>query len=153
MGANELNEALWVDRAAMENLLYKMETMLLMVSAGRTEWIGNASNEVEEAIQSLGKTRLHSQVMIDDLAAEWGLETPATLGTLVSDKNHQVWAELLNAHREHITELEARIKAATTAARTFTTQGMISAQEALAVAGFNADRSQEPGTRILDTAL
>lgn len=154
MGASELSSALWVSRTSMERLLYKMETLLLMVSSGRTEWLQHASTEIEEATQILGSAQLHTEVMIAEVAANWGLPTPTTLTQLVEKGTHPVWGQLLEAHLEHVRELEMRIKAASTAAQQYTTQGLISAQEAMAAAGFHPDSLEEATeARILDKAL
>lgn len=138
----------------MERLLYKMETLLLMVSSGRTEWIQHASTEIEEATQVLGSAQLHTEVMIAEVASTWSLPTPATLSQLVENGKHPVWVPLLERHLEHVRELEMRINAASTAARQYTTQGLISAQEAMAAAGFQPDSYEEATeARILDKAL
>jgi len=135
----------------MDRMLYKMETLLLMVSANRPEWLQHASNEVEQATQELGAAKLHTEVLINAVAEQWNLPTPSTLANLVEGCAHPTWGELLGAHLAEVRNLEERIRAAATAARQYTTQGLISAQEAMAAAGLRTDAQNQ--TRILDTAL
>ena len=73
MGLNELSTALWRERELLEMLLFKLEEEELVLTSGRTRWLGRASREVESVLDQIRGVELGRAIEADDAAREVGI--------------------------------------------------------------------------------
>lgn len=135
LGANELQETLWLQRIALEKLLYRSEILQHVISSGRTTWLPLAQAEVEEAVETVGAISLSSEVQMLDLAATWGIAGAPSLGMLAEAEQAGAWSDVFTSLREGMINLDARIREVSEANATLLRQAMLSAQETLASTG------------------
>lgn len=135
MGANELQETLWLQRIALEKLLYRSEVLQHVITSGRTTWLPLAQAEVEEAVETVGAISLSSEVQMLALAASWEIPGAPTLGMLAEAEQAGVWADIFASLREGMLSLDTKIREVSEANATLLRQAALSAQETLANTG------------------
>ena len=90
MGLNEVSNVLWRERQLLDILVFKLEEEQLVLAAGRTRWLAHATREVESVLEEIKRLELERAVIVDAVAAEFGLEQPVALSTLVEDRKSVV---------------------------------------------------------------
>lgn len=105
-----LSEVLWRERHLLELLLFKLEEEQLVLTAGRTRWLGHATREVESVLDEIRTAEVGRAVEVDAAAAEVGTEPGASLAML-AERAPAPWDEVLRAHRDAFASLTSEIAA------------------------------------------
>ena len=74
MGLNELSGVLWRERQLLELLLFKLEEEQLILTSGRTQWLGHATREVESVLDQIRTAELGRAMEAEEAARQLGLE-------------------------------------------------------------------------------
>lgn len=106
----QLSEVLWRERHLLELLLFKLEEEQLVLSSGRTRWLGHATREVEAVLEEIRSAELGRAVEADTVAVALGLEPGGSLAELAAHAPAP-WDELLRSHRDAFASLTAEISA------------------------------------------
>lgn len=109
MGVAELSAVLWRERQLLELLLFKLEEEQLVLSSGRSRWLGHATREVEQVLDQIRTAELGRAMEADDAAAELGLEPGAGL-LAMAKAAPEPWNDLLASHREAFAALTTQIQ-------------------------------------------
>lgn len=109
MGVADLSAVLWRERQLLELLLFKLEEEQLVLSSGRTRWLGHATREVEQVLAEIRTAELGRAMEADDAALELGVAPGSGLLAL-AQAAPEPWGELLNGHREAFIALTAQIQ-------------------------------------------
>ena len=130
MGLNELSGVLWRERQLLELLLFKLEEEQLILTTGRTQWLGHATREVESVLEQLRSAELGRAAEADDAAREVGVPLGSSLRVL-AERAPAPWDELLAAHHAEFVSLTDRIKQLADGNRDLLTASHRAAQETL----------------------
>src|SRR3546814_16934634 len=85
MSMENLSAILWRERNLLESLLYRLEVEQLVLDSGKTRWLLQAANDVEQVVITIRQTELLSAVASDEVAASVGLEHNTSLRDLAAD--------------------------------------------------------------------
>ncbi len=130
MGLNELSTALWRERELLEMLLFKLEEEELVLTSGRTRWLGRAAREVESVLDQIRSVELGRAIEADDAAREVGLPEGASLLELAKAAPSP-WNDLLRGHHVALTDVTSQIDALSHSNRDVLSQAVRATQEAL----------------------
>ena len=108
MGLNELSGVLWHERRLLELLLFKLEEEQLLLSSGRTRWLGHATREVEQVLDQIRAAELGRSVEAEEAAQSLRLEPGASLRAVASAAPPP-WDELLMEHHSAFVSLTDEI--------------------------------------------
>lgn len=108
MALSELSDVLWTERNLLELLLFKLEEEQLVLTSGRTRWLGHATREVETVLEQIRDAELGRSVESDAVALELGLAPGSGLAAL-AEHAPAPWDELLRAHRDAFVTLTTEI--------------------------------------------
>jgi hypothetical protein len=108
MAAADLNSVLWRERDLLDSLLYFLETEQLLLAAGRTRWLAQASAQVERTTAVLRETEIMRAVEADQVAAELGIGTDPSLSAL-ADAAQEPWCTIFNDQREALLSLTEQV--------------------------------------------
>ncbi|MCL3860847.1 flagellar protein FlgN [Actinotalea sp. K2] len=108
MGLNELSGVLWRERQLLELLLFKLEEEQLLLTSGRTQWLGHATREVESVLDQIRTAELGRAMEADDAAREVGVPEGSSLMVLAQEAPAP-WDDLLLAHHEAFVSLTDQI--------------------------------------------
>lgn len=108
MALNQLSDVLWRERHLLELLLFKLEEEQLLLTSGRTRWLGHATREVEAVLEEIRGAELGRAAEADAVATELGVEPGVSLAVL-AEHAPEPWDELLRAHRDAFTALVTEI--------------------------------------------
>lgn len=157
----ETSTALWRQRELMSLLLYKLEVESLVLTNGRTRWLGASTYEVEVVLEQLRETELLRACAVDALAEELHLPPSPSLADLV-DALDEPWRGTFADHRRELTAIAAEIDAVVRTNRGLLTSGQRAVQEALRTVSGGTDLYQQDGrtaattpraARLVDEAL
>lgn len=109
MGLNELSEVLWRERRLLELLLFKLEEEQLILTSGRTQWLGHATREVETVLDQIRTAELGRSIEADAAARTVGVPEGSSLLTL-ADAAPPPWDELMRDHHVAFVSLTEQIK-------------------------------------------
>ncbi len=109
MGVAELSAVLWRERQLLELLLFKLEEEQLVLSSGRSRWLGHATREVEQVLDQIRTAELGRSIEAAAAARDFGLEPGSGLLALAKTAPAP-WDELLSSHREAFVSLTAQIQ-------------------------------------------
>src|SRR3546814_11800418 len=70
------------ERNLLESLLYRLEVEQLGLASGKTRWLLQAANDVEQVVITIRQTELLRAVASDEVAASVGLEHNTSLRAL-----------------------------------------------------------------------
>ncbi|GAB3130251.1 flagellar protein FlgN [Glaciibacter psychrotolerans] len=110
MSIHELSALLWKERELLELLVYKLEVERLLLTSGKTRWIGRASEEIEQVTTRLRSLGLARTVEVAAIAREWATCEDATLRELVAAAPSEIWSELLDGHLTGLQQLANQIR-------------------------------------------
>ena len=110
MGLNELSGVLWRERRLLELLLFKLEEEQLILSSGRTRWLGHATREVEQVLDQIRSAELGRSVEAEDAARELRQDAGCSLRTLATAAPAP-WGDLLMEHHAAFVSLTDEINA------------------------------------------
>jgi hypothetical protein len=108
MGLNELSGVLWRERQLLELLLFKLEEEQLILSSGRTQWLGHATREVESVLDQIRTAELGRAMEADEAAREVGVPEGSGL-RMIADAAPAPWNELLGEHHAAFVTLTEQI--------------------------------------------
>ena len=161
MSLNELSGVLWRERQLLELLLFKLEEEQLILTSGRTQWLGHATREVESVLDQIRTAELGRAMEADEAARQIGVPEGCGLRT-IAEAAPAPWNDLLVEHHsafvsltDQINELAQGNRELLSASHRATRETLLSLQEtvdtydprggaASAVAG---------GSHLLDRAL
>jgi hypothetical protein len=99
MGLREVSAILWRERHLLELLLFKLDEEQLVLAAGRTRWLPQATREVEMVLEEIRQTELERAVEVSRVALDLGLPAGASLRQL-AEAAPAPWPGMLAEHRE-----------------------------------------------------
>ena len=102
---------LWVERDRLEDLLFKLTEVQLVVSSGSTRWLNRADDEARQALEALQDTEVVRAVAVQDLIRHYQLDSGLTLRELIAIAPAP-WDSLLTDHCEALRDLALSIDAA-----------------------------------------
>ncbi len=108
MGLDALSAVLWHERKLLELLLFKLEEEQLVLSSGRTQWLGHATREVESVLDQIRTAELGRSVEADAAARQLGRPEGASLLELARHASPP-WDELLTEHHAAFVSLTDQI--------------------------------------------
>jgi len=130
MGVAELSAVLWRERQLLELLLFKLEEEQLVLSTGRSRWLGHATREVEQVLDQIRDAELGRAVEADSVAREFGVTPGSGLRNLAAAAP-EPWNDLLNSHREAFVTLTSQIQDVAQGNRELLTSSHRAAQETI----------------------
>ncbi|GHS89506.1 hypothetical protein AGMMS50218_15960 [Actinomycetota bacterium] len=108
MALSRLSDVLWTERHLLELLLFKLEEEQLVLTSGRTRWLGHATREVEAVLDQIRDAELGRATEAEAVALSLGLDPDLSLLAL-SEHAPAPWDELLRAHRDAFVTLTSEI--------------------------------------------
>ncbi|NCT91414.1 flagellar protein FlgN [Cellulomonas sp. APG4] len=130
MSLNELSGVLWRERQLLELLLFKLEEEQLVLTSGRTRWLGHATREVESVLEQIRTAELGRAVEADAAARELGVPEGSSLSVLAASAPAP-WDDLLREHHEAFVSLTDEIKSLAESNRDLLATSHRAAQETL----------------------
>ena len=130
MGLSTLSNVLWRERELLELLLFKLEEEQLLLSAGKAQWIGRATHEVETVLEAIGQVELLRATEVTEVARELGLPGDVSLRELIG-RTPEPWSTILAEHRKKFLEITAAVTALAEANRELISHGQRAAMAAL----------------------
>ncbi|HET7488079.1 MAG TPA: flagellar export chaperone FlgN [Acidimicrobiales bacterium] len=117
MELEELSNILWQERQLLELLLFKLETEQLLLAAGNTRWLGNATHEVEVVLEELRSFEVLRATGVQEIGQRLGYgDEPPRLGQL-SESAPAPWDGIFREHRAAFLSITNEINAAAAANR------------------------------------
>ncbi len=102
MTKQDLSSVLWRERGLLDTLLFKLEVQQLLLTGGRTQWLGAAAGEVEVVLDRIREIEVLRAVELDALAEELGLGDNPSLHRL-AEACDETWATIWLDHRVALT--------------------------------------------------
>jgi hypothetical protein len=133
-------------------LVFKLEEEQLIMAAGRTRWLANATREVEAVLAEIKRRELERAVELQDVAREMGMETAPSLRELV-DLVPSPWDKIFGEHRQALLEVAQEIDSVASANRDLLTRGQQAAREAIATIGQIEIESYTPNGAAADRPM
>ena len=130
MGVAELSAVLWRERQLLELLLFKLEEEQLVLSSGRSRWLGHATREVEQVLDQIRTAELGRSMEADATARDLGIEPGSGLLALAKAAP-EPWGDLLTSHREAFVTLTSQIQDVAHGNRDLLTSSHRAAQETI----------------------
>lgn len=143
MGANELSALLWRERELLEMLLFKLEEEQLLLAAGRSRWLGNATREVEMVLEEIRRAELTRAIEVGTVAGELDLPDGASLRDL-AEHAPVPWGDILRQHRTAFLTLSQELAGLAQANRELLAAGYRAARDALDSMGTREVRTYSP---------
>src|SRR5690348_16785443 len=110
MSIPDLAAVLWRQRELLERLVYRLECEQLLMAAGRTRFLGQATAEVEVLLDELSVVEVQRAAIADRVAVEAGLDPGASLEEIAAGVQPP-WTEVLIEHRHALLTLTAEMSA------------------------------------------
>ncbi|MDF1605953.1 flagellar export chaperone FlgN [Nocardioides sp. YIM 152315] len=126
----KLTWVLWQERELLETLLYRLEVEELVMSTGRTRWLGNAARDVDEAAAAVREFEVLRAVAASAAAEAAGLESNAGLGELIAVAA-EPWRGILTEHRDNFLSLTDEIARVAQTNRALIVSGLRATQDTL----------------------
>ena len=165
MSMPDLAAVLWRQRELLEKLVYRLECEQLLLAAGRTRFLAQATAEVEALIEELHVVELQRAVAADDVARELGLEPGSTLEELAGTAQPP-WTEVLLEHRHALLSVTGELSALAETNKHLMAAGLKAVEQTLAglglrhgttSLGYDAHGRSEmisaPGNAVVDRSL
>ena len=108
MAFSRLADVLWRERNLLDLLLFKLEEEQLLLTTGRTRWLGHATREVDAVLEQIRAAELGRSAEAEAVALLLGVEPGASLLEL-SQRAPAPWDDLLRAHRDAFVVLTTEI--------------------------------------------
>jgi hypothetical protein len=134
MALSEVSNILWRERQLLELLLFKLEEEQLVLAAGRTRWLNQATREVEMVLEEIKRMELERSMAVDDVATELGLP-PGTSLRKLAETAPAPWSGLLEQHRKAFLTATQEILALAQLNRDLLTRGQRATRDALSWLG------------------
>jgi hypothetical protein len=101
---NDLFAALWQERSALEEVLFKLVQQRSLIKNGDTRWLARADDELRAAVDALRTVELLRAVVTNEAAAVLGLPAEARLQDLAAAAPAH-FGLLLQEHRDELRTL------------------------------------------------
>jgi hypothetical protein len=147
LSANDLSNLLWRERELLELLVFKLEEEQLLLTAGKSRWLPQATREVEAVLARIRIAGVERTVEASSVALEWGLPDDATLRQLVERAPSDTWRDILQSHLTALTALTAQIAEVRDTNLTYLRAATRATQETLATVGGRSDGYEARGGR------
>jgi len=134
MSLPDLAAVLWRQRDLLERLVYRLECEQLLLAAGRTRFLANATAEVETLVSELRVLELQRASISEQTALAAGMPPSATLEELAAGAQPP-WTGVLLEHREALLVLTRELGALAETNRALMAAGLRAVQSALAGLG------------------
>lgn len=128
---NEVSNILWRERHLLELLLFKLEEEQLLIAAGRTRWLAQATREVEMVLEEMKAVELSRAVATEAAGRSLGLGPNASLQAL-AEAAPPPWSDLLHEHRRAFLQLTDELVGMAATNRELLSRGYQAAREMLA---------------------
>src|SRR3954452_10372522 len=151
MALSEVSNILWRERQLLELLLFKLEEEQLVLAAGRTRWLNQATREVEMVLVEIKRAELERSMAVDEVAAQLGLPAGASLRSL-SEAAPAPWSGILDQHRRAFLGATQEVVALAQLNRDLLTRGQRATREALSWLG-DADTDTYSATGSAATSV
>jgi hypothetical protein len=145
MSVVETSTILWRQRELLSMLLFKLDVESLVLSAGRSRWLGASTYEVELVLEQVRENEVLRAMAVDELAGLLGLPPGPSLADLV-DALDEPWRSTFVDHRKELISLSAEIDAAVRTNRGLLTSGQRAVQEALHTVTGSSDLYRHDGS-------
>ena len=107
MSLNEFSGVLWRERQLLELLLFKLEEEQLILTSGKTQWLGHATREVESVLDQIRTAEL-GRAAEAAAAREVGVPEGSSL-LVIANAAPSPWRELLTEHHRAFVELTEQV--------------------------------------------
>ena len=108
MSLNEFSGVLWRERQLLELLLFKLEEEQLILTSGKTQWLGHATREVESVLEQIRAAELGRAAEAEAAAREVGVPEGSSL-LVIASAAPSPWRELLSEHHRAFVELTEQV--------------------------------------------
>src|SRR5690242_8038914 len=81
---NDLFAALWRERSALEEVLFKLVQQRSLINSGDTRWLARADDELRAAVADMRAVEVLRAAVTDEAAAALGLPAEARLQDLAA---------------------------------------------------------------------
>ncbi|WIB65565.1 flagellar protein FlgN [Curtobacterium sp. MCBD17_040] len=152
MGANELSAALWRQREVLDLLLFKYEEEHLLLAAGKSRWIPQATREIETVVDQLRTAALRTSLAMATVGEEWGFPEDGKLGDVVTAAPTEAWKDIFGKHRDALKEQTHHIRQLRDTNDQLLRQALRSTQEMLSALSTPADTYTADGGSDRSTA-
>jgi hypothetical protein len=105
-----LSDALWSQREALDQLIFKLTSEQLLVTTGHTRWLPRMDTEVRQAAEAFRLGEINRAVAVEELSARHGLPADTTLGHVAAIAPDP-WGALLRDHERTLLNLDSRARA------------------------------------------
>jgi hypothetical protein len=139
LSANDLSNLLWRERELLELLVFKLEEEQLLLTAGKSRWLPQATREVEAVLARIRVAGMERAVEASAVAIEWGLPEDAVLRVLAQHAPSDTWRDILSSHLTGLTALTAQIAEVRDTNLTYLRAATRATQETLATVGGRSD--------------
>lgn len=155
-----VSETLWLQREALEELLFKLVEEQLVVSGAATRWLARADDEVRRAAERVQDGEIMRSVHVEQLTRELHLDADVSLADLAA-ACPEPWDAMLGEHRVALRDLTLEIQAVTKENRRLLDAGAQAVRQTLdaitsSVSTYDARGEQVTGRRgpmLLDEQL
>jgi hypothetical protein len=156
-----LTNALFRERELLEVLLYKLETEQMVLSTGRTRWLGHAAREIEHVMEQLREISVLRSTAVADVAASLNLEADTSLRA-IAEVSEDPWRLILLEYRDSFRSLCIEIAAASENNRELLVAGYQGVRDTINLladtpqAGYGADGAATSGpsaSRLIDRSI
>jgi FlgN protein len=130
MSIPDLAAVLWRQRELLERLVYRLECEQLLMAAGRTRFLGQATAEVEVLLDELSVVEVQRAAIADRVAVEAGLDPGASLEEIAAGVQPP-WTEVLIEHRHALLTLTAEMSALAETNRHLMAAGLKAVEQAM----------------------
>ena len=134
MSIPDLAAVLWRQRELLERLVYRLECEQLLMAAGRTRFLRQATAEVEALLDELAVVELQRAAIADRVARDTGLDDGASLEEIAGSVQPP-WTEVLIEHRNALLTLTAELSALADTNRHLMAAGLKAVEQAMASLG------------------
>lgn len=148
MSLDEVSQTLWRQRQLLDLLLCKLEVEQLVLASGRPRWLPTVTREVEYVLSELKQVELFRAMLIDSIAAEYGLEPGATLRQL-AEAVPSPWDGLFEQHRLAFLTLSEELAAVARTNRELLSKGAATVRDGL---DRLCDTTQQPSADMYSPA-
>lgn len=128
---NAVSNALWMQREALEALLFRLVCEQLVLTSGSSRWLARADDEVRAAVERLRGGEVLRAVEVDELTTMLGLDSDASLAEL-AEAAEEPWATLLGEHRTALRALAFQVQGVADENRQLLDEGAKAVAETLA---------------------
>lgn len=104
-----VSATLWLQREALEELLFKLVEEQLVVSTGATRWLHRVDAEVRTSMERVQSGEVMRAAEVQALSTALDLDDDASLAEL-ADAASEPWSTLLHEHRAALRDLAFEVK-------------------------------------------